>query len=138
MILAKVNTMADALNASKGSLGLFINNPQLYNHAVGNPGASCKARLPRSQSGSRARWANWWPMKPSTTTPNEAIARLQNIVDQIDEGKGTVGKLVKDPSLYNNLNRLPRRPIRCSPRSMRAKVRWECWRRMRHFETKST
>ncbi len=103
VILAKVNTMADALGTSKGSLGKFINNPDLYNNAVGtlhqlqgtittiNKGQGTLGKL----------------IKDDTLYNhlNDTVLRLQNIVDQIDAGKGTVGKLVKDPSLYNNVNR---------------------------------
>ena len=103
VILAKVNTMADALGTSKGSLGKFINNPDLYNNAVGtlhqlqgtittiNKGQGTLGKL----------------IKDDTLYNhlNDTVSRLQNIVDQIDAGKGTVGKLVKDPSLYNNVNR---------------------------------
>ena len=35
MILAKVNTLADALGTNKGSLGSLINDPGLYKRAVG-------------------------------------------------------------------------------------------------------
>ena len=34
LILAKVNNIADALNSNKGSIGMLINDPLLYNKAV--------------------------------------------------------------------------------------------------------
>ena len=102
LILAKVNTMADALNASKGSLGLFINNPQLYNHAVETL-AQLQATITAVNQG-KGTLGKLVADETLYNHANEAISRLQSIVDQVDEGKGTVGKLVKDPSLYNNLN----------------------------------
>ncbi|MCG8510359.1 MAG: hypothetical protein MI741_14120, partial [Rhodospirillales bacterium] len=35
---------------------------------------------------------------------SEAVVSMQNLVNQMSEGEGTVGKLVKDPKLYDNLN----------------------------------
>ncbi len=37
-------------------------------------------------------------------TLNNVSGDLKGIVDQIQAGQGTVGKLIKDPALYNNLN----------------------------------
>lgn len=102
VILAKLNTMADALGTNKGTLGKLINDPAFYNRAVGtlnqlqdtvtaiNKGKGTLGKL----------------MTDDTlyNRANDTVTRLQDIVDQIDAGKGTVGKLVKDPSLYNNLN----------------------------------
>ena len=102
VILAKVNTMADALNASKGSLGLFINNPQLYTHAVATL-AQLQATITAINQG-KGTLGKLVADQTLYNHANETISKLQNIVDQIDEGKGTVGKLVKDPSLYNNVN----------------------------------
>ncbi len=36
---------------------------------------------------------------------NEAIASLQKTLSSLENGKGTAGKLLKDETLYNNLNR---------------------------------
>jgi phospholipid/cholesterol/gamma-HCH transport system substrate-binding protein len=35
---------------------------------------------------------------------NVVSGDLKGIVDQVQQGQGTVGKLIKDPALYNNLN----------------------------------
>ena len=32
------------------------------------------------------------------------MEKVANFVERIDKGEGTLGKLIKDPSLYNNLN----------------------------------
>ncbi|MGC1784945.1 MAG: MlaD family protein [Acidobacteriaceae bacterium] len=104
VILAKVNTMADALGNSKGSLGEFINNPALYNQAVGTlrQAQVLVKRINRGQ-GTLGKLVTDQTMYNNA---NATIAKLQNIVDQINAGQGTVGKLVKDPALYNNANNL--------------------------------
>ena len=102
VILAKLNTMVDALGTSKGSLGKFINNPDLYNHAV--------ATLTQLQNTVTAINHGKGTLGKLMTDPalynrfNDTVGKLQSIVEQIDAGKGTMGKLVKDPALYNNLN----------------------------------
>lgn len=101
-ILAKVNSLVDVIRSNKGSLGLFINNPKLYDHAVASV-TELQTMLTQVNQGKGT-------LGKLVTDPelynraNDTIAKLQNIVTQIDEGKGTVGKLVKDPSLYNNVN----------------------------------
>ncbi len=40
----------------------------------------------------------------SAETLESSVAVLQNIVDELDQGKGTLGKLLKDETLYDNMN----------------------------------
>src|ERR1700733_3361562 len=37
-------------------------------------------------------------------TLNSVSGELHGIIDQVQQGKGTVGKLIKDPALYDNVN----------------------------------
>jgi phospholipid/cholesterol/gamma-HCH transport system substrate-binding protein len=102
VILAKLNTMADALGTSKGSLGLFINNPDLYKHAVATltelQGTITKINQGKGTLGKLVADDELYKRA------NDTVSRLQDIVNQVDAGKGTVGKLVKDDALYNNVN----------------------------------
>ncbi len=41
-----------------------------------------------------------------STELNKSTLTLNNILNKIDSGEGTLGKLVSDPSLYNNLDTL--------------------------------
>jgi phospholipid/cholesterol/gamma-HCH transport system substrate-binding protein len=104
VILAKLNTMVDTLSTGQGSMGKFINNPDLYNHAV--------ATLTQLQATIAAINKGKGTLGKLTTDDtlynraNDTIARLQDIANQIDAGKGTLGKLIKDPALYDNANNL--------------------------------
>jgi len=47
-------------------------------------------------------------MKASSSTieaMNKLMVKLDDLVSRIDQGQGTIAKLLNDPSLYNNLNR---------------------------------
>ena len=102
VILAKVNALVDTLGTSKGSLGLFINNPDFYKHAVSTltelQGTVSKINHGQGTLGKLVADDELYKRA------NDTIARLQDIVNQVDAGKGTVGKLVKDDALYNNVN----------------------------------
>jgi phospholipid/cholesterol/gamma-HCH transport system substrate-binding protein len=104
VLLAKVNTMADALGNSKGSLGEILNNPALYDQAVGTL-KEAQTLVKRINQG-QGTLGKLTTDQTLYNNANATIAKLQNIVDQINAGQGTVGKLVKDPALYNNANNL--------------------------------
>lgn len=100
-ILAKVDNLVDSLNGGKGSIGMLINDPTLYNRAiaalneiqslvdqVGNGKGSIGKLIADDTLYNRA---------------NDTVGKLQNIADELDKGHGTIGKLLKDDTLYNNL-----------------------------------
>jgi phospholipid/cholesterol/gamma-HCH transport system substrate-binding protein len=102
VILAKVNTLADSLGTSKGTLGKFINDPALYTQAVNTLNEAQKiVKEVNNGNGTLGKL-----LKDPTlyNNANDTIARLKSVADSIDAGQGTIGKLVKDPSLYNNVN----------------------------------
>ncbi|MHB8302732.1 MAG: MlaD family protein [Acidobacteriaceae bacterium] len=102
IILAKVNTLADALGTSKGSLGQLINDPAFYNHAVGT--LTQLQDLFNQVNNGQGTLGKLVTDDTLYNRANEAASRLQHIADELDEGKGTAGKLINDPSLYNSLN----------------------------------
>ncbi len=104
VILAKMNTLADSLNSTKGTAGKFLNDPALYNSAA----ATLKQAQDIITQVNRGQGTLGKLIKDQTlyNRANDTIARLQSIADSIDAGQGTVGKLIKDPTLYNNANNL--------------------------------
>lgn len=101
-ILAKVNTLVDALGTNKGTLGKIINDPSFYNRAVET--LTEAQNLVKQVNEGKGTLGKFVTDPSMFNRLNDTAARLQNIVDQIDAGQGTLGKLVKDPSLYNNYN----------------------------------
>lgn len=99
-ILAKVDNLVDSLNSGKGSIGMLINDPTLYNRAisalneiqslvdqVGNGKGSIGKLIADDTLYNRA---------------NDAVGKMQDVAKQIDSGNGTIGKLIKDETVYNN------------------------------------
>lgn len=102
VILAKVNTLADALGTNKGTLGALINDPALYKRAVGTLNEAQKLVTQINQG--KGTLGKLMTDPTLYNRANDTIGKLQDIATQIDAGHGTVGKLIKDPSLYNNVN----------------------------------
>lgn len=103
-ILAKVNTIVDTVNSGQGTIGKFLKDPSLYNHAV-----KTIAEAQTLVNGINQGRGTLGKLVTNDTLYNhvdQTVTQLQDVVGQINQGKGTVGKLVKDPALYNNLNSL--------------------------------
>jgi phospholipid/cholesterol/gamma-HCH transport system substrate-binding protein len=100
-ILAKINTVVDTVSSGKGSIGKLIEDPQLYNQAVGTIG---KLQTLVDQVGNgKGSIGKLFVDDTLYNRANDAIGRLDDVTKQIDSGQGSIGKLIKDPSLYNNL-----------------------------------
>jgi len=101
-ILAKLDNLVDSLNTGKGSIGQLINNPDLYNKALGT--VNQLQGLVNQISDGKGTLGKLVADPSLYNNANDAIARVNHIADQLDAGQGTVGKLLKDEALYDNLN----------------------------------
>ena len=101
-ILAKVDSLVDALNGGKGSIGKLINDPELYNRA--NSAINQIQELVTEIGNGKGSIGKLIIDDTLYNRANETIGRLQHIVDSLDNGQGTIGKLLKDPTMFNNLN----------------------------------
>jgi phospholipid/cholesterol/gamma-HCH transport system substrate-binding protein len=101
-VLAKLDTIARAINAGQGTVGLLVNDPQLYRHAVKTLGdLQHIADQINEGHGSLGKLIH---DETFYNHLNDTVSHLQHITAELDSGHGTAGKLLKDPSLYNNLN----------------------------------
>jgi phospholipid/cholesterol/gamma-HCH transport system substrate-binding protein len=101
VILSKVNALADDLTSGKGSIGLLINDPTLYNKAVLTIN-QLQALIDgvTNGKGSVGKLLNDDTMYNRL---NDMVAKADHITTELDEGKGSAGKLLKDDTLYNEL-----------------------------------
>jgi phospholipid/cholesterol/gamma-HCH transport system substrate-binding protein len=100
-ILAKVDNLVDSLNSGKGSIGMLINDPSLYNKAVLT--LNQIQGLVDQISNGKGSIGKLVADDTLYNHANDAVGRLQHIADEMDNGQGTIGKLLKDETLYNNL-----------------------------------
>ena len=102
VILAKMNTIADNLQAGKGTVGQLLQNPEMYNKAnraigqIDTLGANLNAG-----KGSAGKFLTDDELYHRLDT---IAARLEDISTDLNAGKGSAGKFLKDDKLYNNLN----------------------------------
>jgi phospholipid/cholesterol/gamma-HCH transport system substrate-binding protein len=101
-ILAKVDSLVDSLNTSKGSIGQLINNPDLYNRA--NATVDELQKVAHSVGSGKGTIGKLLTDESLYNHLNATTAKLDHITEEIDNGQGTIGKLLKDQTLYNNLN----------------------------------
>ncbi|MGA7157581.1 MAG: MlaD family protein [Acidobacteriaceae bacterium] len=102
VILAKMNKVVDNIQNGKGSVGMLINDPELYKKATAtvNQLQILTTNL-NSGKGSAGKFLHDDQMYDRL---NDTAAKLDEITTALNDGKGTAGKLLKDDSLYNNLN----------------------------------
>jgi phospholipid/cholesterol/gamma-HCH transport system substrate-binding protein len=101
-ILAKVDSLADALNTGKGSIGQLINNPDLYNKAVST--VNQLQQLVETVGNGKGSIGKLVADDTLYNHINDTVAKLDKMATGIDDGKGTLGKLLKDETLANNLS----------------------------------
>lgn len=100
-ILGKVNSLADALNSDKGSIGMLINDPTLYKKALLT--LNELESLVDAISNGKGSIGKLVSDDTLYNRANDVVGKLESLTTDIDAGKGSIGKLVKDDALYNNL-----------------------------------
>ncbi|MEO8737700.1 MAG: MlaD family protein [Edaphobacter sp.] len=102
VILSKMNVIVDNLQSGKGSVGQFINNPELYNKA--NDTVNELLTLEKNLNAGRGSIGKLMTDDTLYNRMNDAAGKMENIANSLQSGKGTAGMLLKDDSLYKNLN----------------------------------
>ncbi|CAN5678007.1 MlaD family protein [soil metagenome] len=102
VILAKMNVIVDNLQNGKGSIGMLINNPDLYNKA--NDTVNELLTLEKGLNAGRGSIGKLMTDDTMYNRLNDAAGKLDNIATALQKGQGTAGMLLKDDSMYKNLN----------------------------------
>ncbi len=101
--MRKVEILVDTLNSKRGTAGELINDPTLRQQDYGDRHQS-RDHHQRHLQRAEARWASWSTTTRSTLAPTRLSTGWTRSPPALDEGKGSAGKLLKDDTLYNNLN----------------------------------
>jgi phospholipid/cholesterol/gamma-HCH transport system substrate-binding protein len=99
-ILVKVDHLADSLSAGKGSLGKFINDPPLLNKA-NDTATKMDALMTDVSQGKGSLGELFSPAFHKKV--NASVDDVNQLIGQVQHGHGTLGRLINDPSLRNNL-----------------------------------
>jgi phospholipid/cholesterol/gamma-HCH transport system substrate-binding protein len=103
VILAKLNEVVDNLQSGKGSFGQLLTNPALYDKFVATATeidkATAKLNNPDNSVGKLLN--DDGAMYKSV---NDSLDKVNGIVSDLQAGKGSAGKILKDPAIANNLN----------------------------------
>jgi phospholipid/cholesterol/gamma-HCH transport system substrate-binding protein len=102
-IMPKLNDIATSLDSDKGTAGKFINDPELYNRAVGT--INQLQTLATNLNKGRGTAGKFLTDDTVYNNLKDTTARLDSLATGLSTGKGSAGKLLTDDTLYNNLNK---------------------------------
>jgi phospholipid/cholesterol/gamma-HCH transport system substrate-binding protein len=102
VVMGKVNVLLDTLNSKRGTAGMFLNDPQVYNKTVAL--LNNAEEITRSISQGKGTLGKLLTDETMYNKLNETVDRLNTISESLAEGHGSAGKLLHDETLYNNLN----------------------------------
>lgn len=102
VLVRRADRILSAVETGQGSLGLLINDKQLYRQ-LNSTLAEVQGLVADIANGKGS-------LGPLITSDemyrklNATVDKLNKIADDIDAGKGTIGRMMQDPSLYNRAN----------------------------------
>jgi phospholipid/cholesterol/gamma-HCH transport system substrate-binding protein len=103
VVLAKLNTVVDNMQSGKGSFGQLLTNPDLYNKFAAAADEVHKLSVKmNSNDNTVGKFFN--DNAEMYNRLNGAIGRVDDITKNLQNGKGSAGKMLTDETLYNNLN----------------------------------
>jgi phospholipid/cholesterol/gamma-HCH transport system substrate-binding protein len=103
VILAKLNTVVDNMQSGKGSFGQLLTNPDLYNKLVATADDVHQITVKlNSNDNTVGKFFN--DDAAMYNRLNDAIGRVDEITKNLQDGKGSAGKMLTDDTMYNNLN----------------------------------
>ena len=102
VVMGKVNTLLDTLNSKRGTAGMFLNDPQVYNSTQ-----KLLANLSDITHGLKEGKGTLGKLltdESMYTKLNGTVDRVNVLSESLAQGHGSLGKLLHDETLYNNLN----------------------------------
>jgi phospholipid/cholesterol/gamma-HCH transport system substrate-binding protein len=105
-ILDQVNHLANTLNSQSGSVGMLINNRQLYDKALST--LNQLSGLVDEVSSGKGSLGKLITDDTFANNLNQAATGINEVVARVNSGKGSLGKFMNDDSLYNNANQAAR------------------------------
>ncbi len=98
-ILTRVNAMLGDIQSGKGSIGKVLYSDDLYNQVMSITKQIQKLTETFNSDRGIGKFINDDALY---TDIRGTIARINNLVDGVEQGQGTLGKFVKDPGMYDD------------------------------------
>jgi phospholipid/cholesterol/gamma-HCH transport system substrate-binding protein len=100
--LGKLNLVLDDIQAGKGTVGMLVKNPDLYNKLTAT--LDQLNLLERNINSGKGSIGKLVADDELYNRLNSTVGSLQNVANSLEAGKGSAGMLLKDEALYKNLN----------------------------------
>jgi phospholipid/cholesterol/gamma-HCH transport system substrate-binding protein len=101
-LVQRMDRIVSTIENGQGSVGKFINDPELYNRL--NATLAEVQGIVNTVSSGKGSIGQLIYSDEMYQKMNGTVDKLNNIIDQVNSGQGSVGKFLKDPSLYDNAN----------------------------------
>ena len=106
-----VNALLDKVTKGQGTLGLLLNDRSMFDRMNRSIDQMDKLLVDvRTGNGTIGRLISddelYRNVKSSIDQLNGTIAKLNGVIDKVDNGPGTIGKVMNDPALYNKLDQV--------------------------------
>ncbi|MBO0910193.1 MAG: MCE family protein [Acidobacteria bacterium] len=100
----KINLLIDDLNAGKGTIGKFLKDPSFYDTA--NQAIANLKQLTDDINAGKGAIGTLTKDQQFAAKLQNTMNRLSIISDRLEAGEGTAGKFLRDPSVYQNSDKL--------------------------------
>jgi phospholipid/cholesterol/gamma-HCH transport system substrate-binding protein len=97
----QLNQIIAKVNRGQGTIGKFLNDPQIYNH-LDDTIVHVNAITASIQQG-QGSLGKFVASDELYNKADSAVAKLDDVLAAVHDQKGTVGKLVYDPTAYNEI-----------------------------------
>ncbi|WP_407401449.1 MlaD family protein [Chryseobacterium sp.] len=106
LLLANLNKTVGALQTTAGNVNSLVghNDPKLQN-VLDNASATMKTgQVTLDKFGNVAESIDTKKLNATIASLDNTVGKLNQVIGGIENGQGSMGKLLKDEQLYNNLN----------------------------------
>jgi len=97
-ILGKIDALLTSIQSGKGSVGKFIEDETLYNRVIAIADQIQKLSETLNSNRGVGKFINDDKLYDDV---RGTVSRVNNLIDDVEHGEGTLGKFIKDPAAYD-------------------------------------